>query len=176
MNRFFLLPLSFFFVVVCCKETATKKIYNDFSTHSQEISSPLDSIFRYFSNVTPPEQAVFVIIKYIDASTTKIYFVSKKPQRSDFEFIGAPSIVYKKGDVKFFVYTGIERLLEKNNNFFTNNTFILDDSDAQKTGMIEFPITSKREYQIKDSIITELTEFDDMIFIPNPTRDTIKLK
>jgi len=70
-------------------------------------------LLEFLNSINPNDSAsVFIILKNIDANTVKVYFVAKKPLRSDFEIIGMPISSTKINGLNIYIFSGIEKIIE----------------------------------------------------------------
>ena len=148
------------------------------STEELPINSEFENVLTHFIEGldTKDSSSVFVFIRNVDALTSKVYIIAKQPQRSDFEFIGFPFKASKWKGRHVYFYSGIEKLLVQDTSFWLQHPEIMDDRESQNQGVFEFPVVKKETYQFHDGHLQLLPDFDDWIFIVNPTRDTIGLK
>ncbi|MEZ4892615.1 MAG: hypothetical protein R3A50_11945 [Saprospiraceae bacterium] len=148
------------------------------NTENLPINSEIKSVLAHFIETldTRDSSSVFVFIRNVDALTSKVYIIAKQPQRSDFEFIGLPFKASKWKGRHVYFYAGIEKLLVQDTSFWLQHPEIMDDRESQNQGVFEFPVVKKESYQFHDGHLQLLPDFDDWIFIVNPTRDTIGLK
>jgi hypothetical protein len=137
----------------------------------------IDSLFNKFTEGVNLKDSVsiFVILKNIDANSLKIYFVAKKPLRSDFEFIGIPVTTFQKNGRDFYVYTGLEKITRQDTTFWSRHIEIYDDRIKQSAGLYETSIVKKELYIIEDGKSQRVQPFEDVIFVGNPV-DTIKFR
>lgn len=161
-------------VIFCqCKNEPVQS----FEHYKISINADLDSLITKFSkNISQNDSAsIFIILKNLDARSLKIYLVAKKPLRSDFNFIGIPLMTFQKNGKNVYLYTGLEKTIKQDTNFFDVHIEIHDDRLKQMTSLYETPIIKKELHILEDNKLKKLDIFDEMIFVGNP-RDSIKFR
>lgn len=153
-------------------------VINEISVLSS-FSPETEQVLQKFALGLPSQVVVFAFIKAQNGGVADLILLARKPNKIDFSNIGIPLYTLNLNNTKILFYTGFEQFLLHNQPFTVVEGLKISENDPENydLNIIDNPIVKSAHYRIQKKTITLVPgPISDLVFIPPPTRDTVKFK